>query len=69
MSSRLIAKCLQLRYQAGEVTVARSASCASCNALRIAVDSPDAPPALINEADLIVDGPEGLLEFLTRLLA
>ena len=39
------------------------------DALRIAVDSPEAPPALINEADLIVDGPEGLLEFLRRLLA
>jgi trehalose 6-phosphate phosphatase len=38
------------------------------DALRIAVDSPEAPPALINEADLIVDGPEGLLEFLRRLL-
>ena len=39
------------------------------DALRIAVDSPEAPPALIHEADLIVDGPEGLLEFLRRLLA
>jgi trehalose 6-phosphate phosphatase len=38
------------------------------DALRIAVDSPEAPPELINEADLIVDGPEGLLEFLRRLL-
>jgi trehalose 6-phosphate phosphatase len=38
------------------------------DALRIAVDSPEAPPALINEADLIVDSPEGLLEFLRRLL-
>jgi trehalose 6-phosphate phosphatase len=38
-------------------------------ALRIAVDSPEAPPALINEADLIVDGPQGVLQFLRRLLA
>jgi hypothetical protein len=26
------------------------------------------PPALIDKADLIVDGPRGLLEFLSRLL-
>jgi trehalose 6-phosphate phosphatase len=38
------------------------------DALRIAMDSPEAPPALINEADLIIDGPRGLLEFLSRLL-
>jgi hypothetical protein len=31
--------------------------------------SAEAPPALIDKADLIVDGPEGLLEFLRRLLA
>jgi trehalose 6-phosphate phosphatase len=37
-------------------------------ALRIAVDSAEAPPALIDKADLIVDGPRGLLEFLSRLL-
>ena len=34
------------------------------DALRIAVDSAEAPPALIDEADLIVDGSRGLLEFL-----
>jgi hypothetical protein len=38
------------------------------DALRIAMDSAEAPPALIDEADLIVDGPRGLLEFLSRLL-
>jgi trehalose 6-phosphate phosphatase len=38
------------------------------DALRIAMDSPEAPPALIDKADLIVDGPRGLLEFLSRLL-
>ena len=38
------------------------------DALCIAMDSAEAPPALINEADLIVDGPRGLLEFLSRLL-
>jgi len=38
------------------------------DALRIAMDSPEAPSALIDKADLIVDGPRGLLEFLGRLL-
>jgi trehalose 6-phosphate phosphatase len=37
--------------------------------LRVAVDSAEAPPALIDQADVIVDGPPGLLEFLRRLLA
>jgi trehalose 6-phosphate phosphatase len=37
--------------------------------LRIAVDSAEAPSALIDQADVIVDGPPGLLEFLRRLLA
>jgi trehalose 6-phosphate phosphatase len=37
-------------------------------ALRIAVDSAEAPPALIEEADLIVDGSRGLLEFLRLML-
>jgi trehalose 6-phosphate phosphatase len=37
--------------------------------LRVAVDSADAPRALIDEADVIVDGPPGLLDFLRRLLA
>ena len=36
--------------------------------LRVAVDSAEAPPALIDQADVIVDGPAGLLEFLRRLL-
>ncbi len=36
--------------------------------LRVAVDSAEAPPALIEQADVIVDGPAGLLEFLRRLL-
>jgi trehalose 6-phosphate phosphatase len=39
------------------------------DALRIAVDSAEAPPALVDQADVIVDGPPGLLEFLRRLLA
>jgi trehalose 6-phosphate phosphatase len=38
------------------------------DALRIAVDSAEAPPALIKQADVVVDGPPGLLEFLRRLL-
>ena len=37
--------------------------------LRVAVDSADAPAALIDQADVIVNGPPGLLEFLRRLLA
>jgi trehalose 6-phosphate phosphatase len=37
--------------------------------LCIAVDSADAPRALIDEADVIVDGPARLLDFLRRLLA
>ena len=39
------------------------------DALRIAVDSAEAPPALIDEADLIVDGSRGLLGFLGLMLA
>jgi trehalose 6-phosphate phosphatase len=38
------------------------------DALRIAVDSAEAPPALIDEADLIVDGSRGLLAFLRLML-
>ena len=37
--------------------------------LRVAVGSAEAPSALIEQADVIVDGPAGLLEFLRRLLA
>jgi trehalose 6-phosphate phosphatase len=37
--------------------------------LRVAVDSAEAPPALVDQADVIVDGPPGLLAFLRRLLA
>ena len=37
--------------------------------LRVAVDSADAPSALIDQADVIVDGPTELLQFLRRLLA
>ena len=37
--------------------------------LRVAVDSAEAPPALIDQADVIVNAPPGLLEFLRRLLA
>jgi trehalose 6-phosphate phosphatase len=32
--------------------------------LRVAVRSAEAPPALLAEADLVVDGPPGVLEFL-----
>ena len=37
--------------------------------LRVAVDSAETPQALIDHADVIVDGPPGLPEFLRRLLA
>ena len=39
------------------------------DALRVAVESAEAPSALIDQADVIVDGPPGLLEFLRRFLA
>jgi trehalose 6-phosphate phosphatase len=37
--------------------------------LRVAVRSAEAPRPLLAEADLIVDGPPGVLEFLQRLIA
>jgi hypothetical protein len=37
--------------------------------LRVAVRSEEAPPALLASADLVVDGPAGLLEFLELLEA
>lgn len=37
--------------------------------LRVAVRSAEAPPLLLAEADLIVDGPPGVLDFLRRLSA
>jgi trehalose 6-phosphate synthase len=36
-------------------------------ALRVAVESPESPPDLLENADLVVDGPDGVVEFLTRL--
>jgi trehalose 6-phosphate phosphatase len=36
--------------------------------LRLAVRSDEAPPELLARADVIVDGPSGALDFLTRLL-
>jgi trehalose 6-phosphate phosphatase len=38
-------------------------------ALKVAVRSAEAPPELLADADLIVEGPPGLREFLQRLLA
>jgi trehalose 6-phosphate phosphatase len=35
--------------------------------LRIAVASAEAPPQLLERADLVVDGPEGLVALLTSL--
>jgi trehalose 6-phosphate phosphatase len=37
--------------------------------LRVAVRSAEAPPELLAAADLVVEGPEGVLEFLERLAA
>ena len=37
--------------------------------LRVAVRSPEAPPELLASADLVLDGPQGVLEFLRRLAA
>jgi trehalose 6-phosphate phosphatase len=36
--------------------------------LRVAVSSAESPPALIDQADVILDGPPRLMEFLRRLL-
>ena len=36
--------------------------------LRIAVDSDEAPPELLERADVVVEGPAGAVEFLQRLL-
>lgn len=38
-------------------------------ALRVAVDSSEAPPELIARADVVVDGPSGTVEFLKGLVA
>jgi trehalose 6-phosphate phosphatase len=37
--------------------------------LRVAVRSPEAPERLVADADLVVDGPPGLRDFLERLTA
>jgi trehalose 6-phosphate phosphatase len=37
--------------------------------MRVAVRSPEAPPALLGAADLVVDGPEGVREVLRELAA
>jgi len=37
-------------------------------ALKVAVSSTEIPPALLAGADLVVDGPEGVVDFLIRLL-
>jgi trehalose 6-phosphate phosphatase len=41
----------------------------SGDALRVAVRSAEAPPELLAQADLVVEGPPGLQEFLERLVA
>ena len=42
---------------------------ATLGGLRVAVRSAEAPPALLEAADLTVDGPEGMRELLERLLS
>jgi trehalose 6-phosphate phosphatase len=37
--------------------------------VRVAVDSPEAPPELIERADVVVDGPNGAIALLARLAA
>jgi trehalose 6-phosphate phosphatase len=37
--------------------------------LRVAVRSQEAPPDLLAAADLVLEGPEGVLDFLRRLAA
>jgi len=44
------------------------ATATGLHAVRIAVDSPEAPPQLLARADLVVDGPPGALEVLRALL-
>jgi trehalose 6-phosphate phosphatase len=46
--------------------VAQDAS-AGLDGLRVAVRTEEAPPQLLAKADLVVDGPPGVLEFLQRL--
>jgi trehalose 6-phosphate phosphatase len=36
--------------------------------LRVAVRSDESPPELLERADVVVDGPPGVLDFLSRLL-
>jgi len=55
---------------AGAATMTAAAArlaAAGGEALRVAVRSAEAPPALLAQADLVVKGPPGLREFLRRL--
>jgi trehalose 6-phosphate phosphatase len=45
---------------------AASAAKAGIEAVRVAVRSTETPQPLLDEADVTVDGPEGLLEYLSR---
>jgi trehalose 6-phosphate phosphatase len=47
----------------------RLAAATAATVLRVAVRSPEAPPELLARADLVVDGPPGVLEFLRAVLA
>jgi trehalose 6-phosphate phosphatase len=53
----------------GDLAAFTTASRLAGEGLRVAVRSAEAPPELLAEADLIVEGPAGLQEFLGRLIA
>ena len=53
----------------GDLAAFTTASRLAGEGLRVAVRSAEVPPELLAEADLIVEGPAGLQEFLGRLLA
>jgi trehalose 6-phosphate phosphatase len=48
---------------------AAQVAAAGGDGLRVAVRSAEAPPELLDQADLVVDGPPGLRELLERLAA
>jgi trehalose 6-phosphate phosphatase len=45
---------------------AAGAAKAGIEAVRVAVRSPETPPPLLDQADVVVDGPDGLKEYLSR---
>ena len=53
----------------GDLAAFTAASRLAGEGFRVAVRSAEAPPELLAEADLVVEGPAGLQEFLRRFLA